>query len=183
MKLDVPYKLISDSPIDVDEIVNCLEDKDFYLDTRRSSMNAMEHTNTIILRHTESYMRFINTGSGEVKAENFLDLALMPKYKSCIDKILLELKKYYNFSDYLSLIARLKPKTSVGIHVDGTDLLSTCHRIHIPLITNKDCLYKIDDTIWHMEKGMIYEIDNMRKHGTENNGSDFRVHLIINLYP
>ena len=62
------------------------------------------------------------------------------------------------------------------------------HRTHIPLITNKDVLFKVGEKVAsseskHMNVGEIWEINNARIHEVNNNGNDDRIHMIVNYYP
>jgi aspartyl/asparaginyl beta-hydroxylase (cupin superfamily) len=55
-----------------------------------------------------------------------------------------------------------------------------CNRVHIPIITNKDVFFKIEDQIKQLKEGEMWEINNSeRLHSVENNSNKDRIHLII----
>jgi hypothetical protein len=183
MKLDVPYKeVLSLNNSVVQEFVGCMEDVDFFSDTRRQKMGSLDKTPSILLRHSEGYIEQLLGNSNHNKSLDIVDFPLMEKYKTVLDNILNELKKRYVFSDYACVIAKLIPNSEVGRHKDSGLFLETCHRIHVPLISDSECIYEVGGTEWHMEVGKVYEIDNTRHHSCRS-GSKPRIHLIINLYP
>ena len=104
------------------------------------------------------------------------------KNKEHVDKLLIELEKYYKFTDYLCFIAMLVPHGKVGMHIDNAPFLDECHRIHIPMKTNENVFYIIEDNKYHWQKNGIYEFDNKRIHGVENNSDEERIHFMFNLY-
>jgi len=184
MILPVPYKVVKAQLLDVRGFVAALDMEDFYHDLIRSCMGNFQHTLSIIFRHSLSFIAQTDGNLSKVDLNNsFVDFPLMPKYKEHVEYVLSELRKHYQFKDYAMLLALLQPGKDVGLHTDSGNILETCHRVHIPLITNPKCLYTIDDVTWHMKKGVIYEIDNMRPHTVLNGGVEVRVHLIANLYP
>jgi len=104
------------------------------------------------------------------------------KFYPLIVPILDELKKYYDYNYHASVIANLKPGGKVYPHCDRGDFLERCHRIHVPLKTNKDVVYWIEGNNYYWEMGNIYEFDNTRIHGVYNGSNQERLHLILNLY-
>ena len=52
-------------------------------------------------------------------------------------------------------------------------------RIHIPLVTDEDCMFIVDDNVYKMpEPGQAYMLDTTKKHTALNLGSNKRVHLV-----
>jgi hypothetical protein len=107
-------------------------------------------------------------------------------------------ENYYKFKEYLDalsvclqeknepyLIQRanlvlLKPKSFIKRHKDVGDFLQKTRRMHIPIITNRDCYLTVEDDKKHFPEGEIWEIDNTGKiHSAHNEGQTIRVHLII----
>lgn len=89
------------------------------------------------------------------------------------------LLNYYGHGYFISLLfARLKPEGKIEPHVDGG--LSVVHNrdIHIPIHTNSDCIFKVGESIRHLERGEIVEIDNTVTHSVVN-GSEPRIHLMV----
>jgi hypothetical protein len=66
-------------------------------------------------------------------------------------------------------------------HVDsGLEFLFS-HRIHIPIITNENIHFYIEDKKFNLKSNSVYEVNNSKEHSVINeNKNDFeRVHLII----
>jgi len=42
-----------------------------------------------------------------------------------------------------AILVNLKSKSNIGKHIDNGESLSICHRIHIPIITNRDVFLKL----------------------------------------
>ena len=79
-----------------------------------------------------------------------------------------------------AMLARLKANTVILRHMDKGPITAKTHRIHIPVITNTSCIFSVGDECKNLEAGQIWIIDNVnRYHGVENNGTNDRVHLIV----
>lgn len=76
----------------------------------------------------------------------------------------------------------LKPGKFVIPHVDkGISVLQN-HRIHIPIYTNDDVIFTIEEETLNMKKGQIIEIDNTLMHDVKNDGDTVRIHLLVDWY-
>lgn len=64
-------------------------------------------------------------------------------------------------------------------HTDNNFSLVHSHRIHIPIITNDSVWFSVGKERMNMREGGIYEINNRRIHAVKNEGSEDRVHLIM----
>ena len=77
---------------------------------------------------------------------------------------------------YRVRLMRLKSKTCYSYHQDQGK------RFHIPLITNENCFFVIDDKIKrYPANGNWYIIDTTKKHTAVNASWEDRIHLIGNL--
>jgi hypothetical protein len=76
-------------------------------------------------------------------------------------------------------LVRLKAESGIAAHRDMNFSLTHSHRLHLPLITNDDVLFTVGNETQHLQEGRIYEINNRRVHSVANNGSEDRVHLIL----
>ena len=77
------------------------------------------------------------------------------------------------------ILVKLLVNGSIPHHVDQGETLSKSHRMHLPIITNEQNLFSVGDTEMHMKPGELWEINNRRKHGVVNGGSEDRIHLIV----
>lgn len=74
-------------------------------------------------------------------------------------------------------IMAMKHKKVMSMHTD------TSKRIHIPIITNENCLMVIDRVIYHMDAdGSVYLTDTTKPHTAFNANHKFlRLHLLFDL--
>jgi len=73
-------------------------------------------------------------------------------------------------------------KWLVTIHTPGTKLITHQDspdkiRVHIPIYTNKDSNWIIEDEEVHMEPGWAYLVNTTLPHSVENKGTTNRIHL------
>jgi len=79
-----------------------------------------------------------------------------------------------------AMLTRLRSGSVIGRHRDRGPLTAKTHRIHVPVITNEQCLFTVDDEVRNLQAGEVWIIDNVgRYHSVENKGQQDRVHLII----
>lgn len=70
-------------------------------------------------------------------------------------------------------VMRMKSKTCYSYHQDNSK------RMHIPLITNEDCFFIIEDEVIRLPSdGNHYLIDTTKKHTFVNASFEERVHLV-----
>ena len=179
MKLDVPYKMMGVIPPNlILELNDLIEPQHWLINQIRNKMNNLQNTESIIFRYFDNYR---NSNDSNYKS-HFADQPIFDHYRDVINKILDELRNYYDFSDYMCFLAKLKPKSDVGTHKDVGGFLEECHRVHIPIKTNSKVFYVIDGVRYNWLKGNIYEFDNTRSHGVLNESKIDRIHLMFNLY-
>ena len=85
------------------------------------------------------------------------------------------------------ILINLPAGKSIGRHRDANpvgDRFNRCHRIHIPVITNDECIFEIDGEIKNMKKDEVWEISNVKKlHSVSNRGNTDRIHLLVDWDP
>lgn len=71
--------------------------------------------------------------------------------------------------------AIIYPHTDLGL------IFAFSHRIHIPLITNQNVIFRLDGRDFYFPSGYAYEINNLVEHSVSNNNcsSFYRKHIII----
>jgi hypothetical protein len=85
------------------------------------------------------------------------------------------LKEYAMFR---TRVMKMIKGTAYGIHVDNTP------RIHIPLETNENCLFIIDDVVYRMPAdGSVYFADTTKPHTAINANTNrfIRTHIVGNI--
>jgi len=79
-----------------------------------------------------------------------------------------------------AILVNLKANSTIPEHIDSGQSLEACHRMHIPLITNTQCDFRVGLETIHMKAGEIWEIDNTNKiHSVKNFSNEDRIHLIV----
>ena len=104
-------------------------------------------------------------------------------------------KNYTHFKDFLdnlplgqgyiqsAILINLPAGKSIPRHIDSAPFFKNYHRLHIPLITNEDCLFTVGSETKHLKQGEIWEINNDNAyHSVVNGGSSDRIHLLIDFY-
>ena len=173
MKLDVPYKVVGEIDKQLtDSFLNKLVENDWYVYDYRQPMGGMKDCNSIPLRHSSEYT-----------SATIRNMPLYEKFEKELQDVLDYLKTFYEFEEYVAFMARLQPNGVIDPHPDSGEFLEQIHRIHVPLQSNSACVYTVENIALNMKVGTVYEIDNMRVHGVYNKGDEYRIHLVINLYP
>jgi len=83
-----------------------------------------------------------------------------------------------------AVFINLPARSKIYAHTDAGAVFSVCRRIHLPIITNPECLFTVDEETINMKEGEIWEINNDgKKHGVVNNGDTDRIHLLMDWKP
>ncbi len=77
------------------------------------------------------------------------------------------------------ILTRLAPHSQITQHVDDGHSLKCCHRIHMPVVTNDQCVFHVGASSKSLHAGELWEINNRRAHAVDNDGDAARVHLIM----
>ena len=80
------------------------------------------------------------------------------------------------------ILVKLAAGGRICQHIDNkmSPEANAIHRVHIPIITNDDVIFKIGGELKNMKKGECWEINNLEKqHGVNNYSSVDRIHLIF----
>lgn len=122
--------------------------------------------------------------------ENFLseEFIVHKKNLNCevwkfLNPIIDYLQYTYNGKCIKCMFVKLPSNCFIGEHQDTADALISSHRIHLPIVTNKNVKFFIDDKQYSLEEGFLYEINNQKHHSVENLSNYDRVHLIIDILP
>lgn len=93
--------------------------------------------------------------------------------RKIFDGYALEIVKSLPIRSKKWLVTDHVPGTKLITHQDSPDKI----RIHIPIYTNVDSNWVIDDEEYHMEPGWVYIVNTTLPHSIENTGTTSRVHL------
>ena len=80
------------------------------------------------------------------------------------------------------MLARMAPGGEIEPHQDSNPAAQWPHKIHIPLVTNPDVSFLVDDVDYHFAEGEAVEVNNMAFHAVNNRGTTDRIHLIFEYF-
>jgi hypothetical protein len=132
-----------------------------------------KHFNTAIL----TYENFLEDIKKIKKIDIDQELNLLT------DAIVTKLEQKFNGIAGNVIYAKLSAGKTITAHIDPGYYLSVVHRLHIPIITNEKVIFKTRGSAVNMIQGFLYEINNCILHSVENNGTEDRVHLIVDIIP
>lgn len=165
-KIDVEpiKKIIIDNNLDWDEY------------TERQNRYGTEHI------HTKTIPIIFD------KSFNFNHLKIIPTnhyplFQSEIEKIedVIKNNTGENGKIMRALLVKLTAGKSIRPHVDTVGFsLVLARRIHIPIETNENCFFTVENDRRNLKIGELWEINNDKKeHSVDNLGETDRVHLIV----
>lgn len=172
MDIKVNYKTLFE--YDVSNLKQLLESADTSIWNRNHFIDRRQETQAIVYvwtEHTDDLFTNIKT--------------LIPTNNDPITKEVWEIANKiascYNEPIITRLqLAKLKVGAGIGLHGDIKGFCLT-HRVHLPIKTNKDCIFQLDGTDYNFIGGRVIEINNQRLHKVDNNGSEDRIHLICDI--
>lgn len=103
------------------------------------------------------------------------------RFSRHVDEVaMVVMKKIGEVKVQQAMLTNLRAGTIIPKHKDKGPLTAKTHRIHVPVITNNECIFSVGEESKNLKAGQIWVIDNVgRYHSVENNGTHDRVHLII----
>lgn len=140
---------------------------------RQKQFHVHRFTESIRIRHVKNML----TGDMQIVNYEVFDL-----YKPIIEEYLNILSNYFDIKNYTALIVNMIPGGYIDTHVDGGIFLEIAHRLHIPIKTNKNVFFTVENKTINMEVGKIYEINNSKPHSVKNNSFENRIHLILDIF-
>ncbi len=81
-----------------------------------------------------------------------------------------------------AMFARLEAGKSIAAHIDQAEINHQCHKIHVPIYTNPEVRFFIEDQGFHFGLGHAHEVNNVVPHWVSNEGDEDRIHFIFELY-
>lgn len=82
------------------------------------------------------------------------------------------------------LLINLLKNKNIQRHKDKGNYFYSHHRLHIPIITNENVIFEIDNEKKYLKAGEIWLINNNDKtHGVYNNSNTDRIHMLIDWRP
>ena len=178
------FRVIGD--VDIDDLRTIaldLSDEQWdSLSIRQQRYEVHKHTQTIGLVYDPD---FRHTHPTRLPALKLFESALKPALwmiadhfeQSASGKALVEENGLGYF--IRATLVRLRAGCSIGAHRDMNFSLTHAHRVHLPLVTNDGVLFTVGSETMNLPAGRVVEINNRRVHSVRNDGSEDRIHLIL----
>lgn len=167
---------------DIEDILNYSKSlsKEWLIDTSRQNNMYPNRRNPHLYTQTYIIQDYpLNWKFGSKNLSVLLDRYAFDNVKTIVE----HLEKKYNGNSARILLIKLEAKKDVSEHTDGGDYLSSVRRFHIPLITNDEVFYIVNNEKISMKKGECWEINNLKPHYVLNNSDSDRIHLLIDIMP
>jgi hypothetical protein len=81
------------------------------------------------------------------------------------------------------MLTELAPRGRIAPHMDGGAGVVLVHRLHLPVVSNPEVKFFIDEIPHYLEPGVAYEFDNTRRHAVDNDSDAPRIHLMCDVLP
>lgn len=91
--------------------------------------------------------------------------------------------EHYDGKIIKMMFTKLPKNKMITYHTDSGFLLINSHRLHLPIVTNKNVYFIIELNSYNMKKGFWYEFDNTKLHSVINDSDEDRIHLILDVIP
>ena len=167
------------------EILKTVSDDEWNRDTavRNSKEKVGGNTNLDTRALLLKYKSTAATGPGFVDYEKN-DVEILNKLQPILKQIVSDIKKFYRYENLkltAILFSELKKGGIIPEHSDAGKMLTTHHRIHIPLVSDPAVKFTLDHKDYYLEPGHGYEINNQLTHEVRNESNIDRIHMIIDL--
>jgi Aspartyl/Asparaginyl beta-hydroxylase len=80
------------------------------------------------------------------------------------------------------MLARMAAGGVIQPHRDANPAAKWPHKIHVPIVTNDQVIFRVEGAQCVMPEGEAFEVNNMGVHAVENRGDTDRIHLIFEYY-
>lgn len=185
MNIDKP--MIEHGPLDISEVDNILEtftEADWNSDRAfRNKLTGPRPGASLILLTNSDFNR-PRRWQLEVR-EGYISVYKRPPWKllgestqKLLDKII---SNYYPNTDVVRLQYALLPQGAEIPRHSDIGILKFLHRLHVPITTHKDVIFTVENINYKLERGRLYELNNVLEHSVKNNSPINRVHLLIDL--
>lgn len=151
-------------------------------ETREQIFEVHRDTQTISIKMNDIYLKdgtHIEDNPRETHIFEETYNKYMPLIQPLIDKILG--KGFVGVVNRINIV-KLKSNSMIHRHTDSGKSLEKSVRVHIPIITNENVLFRVGEVTTNMREGFAYEINNQLQHEVVNMSDYARLHLIFDYY-
>lgn len=143
--------------------------------TKPNKFDALDKTEHIIFRFVQSLQDWRQSFDG----------TLWPEWRAKLEPVLAAAVAPLGYARGVFprvMLARMAPGGVILPHQDAMPAAKWPHKIHVPLFTNKDVIFRCGDEYRHLKEGVAVEVNNMGVHAVKNEGDAHRTHLIFEYY-
>lgn len=154
------------------------EDWDQEIDFK-TNYNKKKDLNSALQQVQHITLRFSNKRKEEIE---YIQLPSWKSWQSVLLPVMESATAFYGYKNGFYpkvMFAKIPAKGFIPPHIDGGTRGYAPHKIHVPLVTNQDCYFFIEDHKFHLKPGVAYEVNNGKQHGVVNAGTTDRIHLIF----
>jgi hypothetical protein len=141
---------------------------------RQKNYKEQKHTNTIRCRWLENNI-------DEYHERLSVDFDTFNTIEHILGNVFTFIKRHYQGKICQAILTRQNPHSLIVPHIDLGKKLTYTHRLHIPIFTNDDILFRCGEQNMNMKVGRVYEINNQMIHAVVNNSDSFKIHLIVDV--
>lgn len=113
------------------------------------------------------------------------DRPLMAQWRDLLTPVLEQAVASYGYASGSFpriMLARMAPGSVIHPHRDANPAAKWPHKIHVPLTTNDQTTFFVEDQAYHFPVGQAFEVNNMGVHAVKNDGDTDRIHLVFEYY-
>ena len=140
----------------------------------------LRQKNFIVHKDTKSYPVIWSDNN---IVNNCLNIYRKPDKLDILNCELDYLCKKYKGRVVKCVFANLPAHSEIIKHWDSGSSLICSHRLHLPIKTNSEVDFYIEDKSYSLKEGVWYEINNQKNHSVINKSSMDRVHLMVDILP
>jgi hypothetical protein len=136
---------------------------------------ALDATRHIIFRFVSSLSDWRNSYDG----------ATWPHWRALVEPVLEQATRAYGYARGAyprAMLARMPAQGVIHPHRDANLAAKWPHKIHVPLFTNENVIFYVENEARHLRVGEAVEVNNMGVHAVRNNSDAERIHLIFEYY-
>jgi len=167
----------------INSLLAILETNDFFESniTKPNKFTVLKDTSHIIFK-------FIDSFELQDSYAHHHETKYYEKYQSIFMPIVNEVTAMYGYANPKHsriMLANLSAGGKIISHTDGkldNPSLTYPHKVHVPIKTNPNCMFTVENDSINMLVGEAYEVNNAKPHKVENDGDSDRLHLIFELY-
>jgi Aspartyl/Asparaginyl beta-hydroxylase len=145
--------------------------------SRQDKIRVQRETNTILLRNALVRPDLLTNENQESAATN------ISSHFPLAMGFLAKAAELFNASLSRATIVRLKPRSSVGVHIDSGSYYLIRHRFHLVLRSASGSILRSGNEEVRMREGELWWFDNKQHHSAFNESDEWRIHYIFDVLP